>query len=329
MQVTILTEAELRRCVGMDQEALTAVAGAFTRLAAEKVTMPPIMRIDIPENSGEVDVKSAYLQGLESFAVKLSAGFFDNARLGLPSLSGMMILLSARTGIPEAVLLDNGYLTDVRTGLAGAVAARHLANQKIETVGIIGAGAQARYQVRALRLVRNFQRLVVWSRTAVKMQQYASEMAEALGVAVVQAPDAETVVRQSEVVITTTPAKTPYLQAAWLHPGLHITAMGADTEEKQELQPAVLAAADVLVCDRKSQAFRLGELHHGLEAGAIAQTDTIIELGEIAAGHRDGRRHESQITICDLTGTGAQDTAIAILAYQKARKAGLGLQIDA
>lgn len=328
MKITILTEAELRQCAGIDQEALAAVEDAFTRLADGKANMPPIMRIDIPENNGEVDIKSAYLQGLDSFAVKMSSGFFDNYKLGLPSLGGMMILLSAKIGFPEALLLDNGYLTDVRTGLAGAIAANYLAREQIETVGVIGAGAQARYQIRALKLVRDFDKLLIYSKTAERVEQYVNDMSRELGLEIVIANDAESVVTASDLVITTTPAKSPYLRAEWLHPGLHITAMGSDAEEKQELQAEALGRADILVCDRKSQAFRLGELHHALEAGVISADDNIIELGEITAGRQPGRQNEAQITICDLTGTGAQDTAIALLAYRQAQAAGLGMQIE-
>ena len=329
MKIAVLTEEEIRQVVGVDEEALAAVTDGFNRLAQGRAVMPPIMRVDIPENNGEVDVKSAYLQGLDSFAVKLSSGFFDNAKLGLPSLSGMMILLSTETGFPQAVLLDNGYLTDVRTGMAGALAARHLAREQIATVGVIGSGTQARYQIRSLQLVRAFERVLVYSINPDDDARYAEEMAPLLGVEVVPAGDAETVVRESDVVVTTTPARSPIVKAEWLHPGLHITAMGSDAETKQELEAAVLGRADVLVCDRKAQAFRLGELHHGLEAGAIAEDDPIVELGELTLADRSGRRALEQITVCDLTGTGAQDTAIARLAYLKARAAGLGLEIEA
>jgi len=328
MQITILTESEIRQCAEINNEALAVIEDAFTRLADGKANMPPIMRVDVPENNGEVDIKSAYLQGLDSFAVKMSSGFFDNYKLGLPSLGGMMILLSAKIGFPQALLLDNGYLTDVRTGAAGAVAAKYLARENIETVGVIGAGAQARYQIRALKLVRNFNKLLVYSKTPERLNQYVEEMGEELGIEISEMNDAESVVRGSDVVVTTTPAKSPIIQADWLHPGLHITAMGSDAEEKQELETAVIGKADVLVCDRKSQAFRLGELHHALDAGVISEEDAIIELGEIAARRSSGRQNDDQITICDLTGTGAQDTAIALLAYQKAQKAGLGMQIE-
>ncbi|MDX1688968.1 MAG: cyclodeaminase [Candidatus Promineifilaceae bacterium] len=329
MKITILTEEEIRQVVGVDDEALAAVTDAFNRLAQGKAVMPPIMRIDVPENNGEVDVKSAYLQGLDSFAVKMSSGFFDNPKMGLPSLSGMMILLSTETGFPQAVLLDNGYLTDVRTGMAGALAARHLAPEQIATVGVIGSGSQARYQIRSLQLVRDFERVLVYSINREDDERYAKEMAPLLGADVVPADDAETVVRESDVVVTTTPAKTPIVKAAWLHPGLHITAMGSDAEAKQELEAAVLGRADVVACDTKAQAFRLGELHHGLDEGVITEDDAITELGELTLADRSGRRALEQITVCDLTGTGAQDTAIARLAYLKARAAGLGLEVEA
>jgi len=329
MEVTILTEQQLRQVVELDDAALAAVADGFVRLARGQATMPPIMRVEIPENNGELDVKSAYLAGLDSFAVKLSSGFFENARLGLPSLSGMMVLLSSETGFPRAVLLDNGYLTDVRTALAGALAARHLAPAQVDTVGVIGSGAQARYQLRALQLVRSFQKVLVYSRDQANRERYAQEMAPLLDCVVHPVPDAETVVRESDLLVTTTPARRPVVQAAWLHPGLHITAMGADAEAKQELAVEVLAQAGLLVCDTRAQAFRLGELHHGLEAGVIDEESPILELGHLIAAGGSARRTPEQITVCDLTGTGAQDTAIARLAYERAQAAGLGTTIDA
>lgn len=329
MKITILTESEIRQCVRVDEEALTAVADAFTRLANNQAVMPPIMRVDVPENNGEVDIKSAYLKGLDSFAVKMSSGFFNNRQLGLPSLSGMMILLSSVTGFPQALLLDNGYLTDVRTGIAGAIAAQHLAPKQVTNAGVIGAGAQGRYQMRSLQLVRSFERLFVYDLDSEQVDKYVTEMSAELGVEVVNAGSVEAVVRQSDIVVTTTPAKSPYLKAEWLHPGMHITAMGSDAEEKNELSPEVLGRADLLVCDRKSQVFRLGEHHHALEAGVISEADPIVELGEITGGMQNGRTADNQITFCDLTGTGAQDTAIALLAYRKAQEKELGMRIDA
>jgi ectoine utilization protein EutC len=286
-----------------------------------------VIRIDIPQNRGEVDIKTAYVHGLDRFAIKVASGFLDNPSLGLPYGSGMMIVISARTGFLEAILLDNGYLTDLRTGLAGGIAAQYLARQPIETAGVVGSGMQARYQIRALRLARDFQRVLVYGRTPDHVRRYVQEMERELGVEVLAAGDPEEVVRRSDVVVTTTPSLEPYLKAEWLYPGLHITCVGADAEHKQEVFAEALGRANRLVCDRKLQCFRLGELHHALEAGVISQDDDITELGDLTAGRRPGRQSDQEITICDLTGIGVQDTAIALLAYERAVAKGLGVSI--
>ena len=327
MDVTILTERELRDCVALDGAAVDIVEQAFAALGRGGVVMPPIMRLDIPEHNGDVDAKTAYVPGLDSFAVKISPGFFDNPKLGLPSVTGMMVLFSARTGLVEAVLLDNGYLTDLRTAAAGAVAARHLAPGRCATVGVIGAGGQARLQIEALALVRAFERVLVWARDGGKAASYATEMGARLGVAVEAAATPEAVVRESAVVVTTTPSTVPLIEAAWLHPGLHITAMGSDAQHKNELAPGVLAGADRLVCDRRAQSIVLGEMHHAIDAGTIAADAPVTELGEIAAGAKAGRADDGQITVCDLTGTGVQDTAIAIHAHRVAAGRGYGAVI--
>lgn len=327
MTISILDEKDIRECVKMDREAKQAVAEGFTRLAEGRVTVPPIMRIDVPDNNGEVDVKTAYIHGLDSFAIKIAAGFHDNSLLGLPTGSGMMVLINAKTGQPMAVLLDNGYLTDVRTGLAGALASEYLAREYIQTAGVIGSGMQARYQIRALKLVRNFQRLLVYGISPKEVDQYVDDMTLELGIEVIKTDNAMKVIRQSDIVVTTTPSNDPYLKSEWLHPGLHITCMGSDAENKQELFADVFAQVDMIACDRKSQCFRLGELHHALEESVITPDTTIIELGELTSGQQTGRSDEDQITVCDLTGVGVQDTAIARLAYQRAFAKCLGSTI--
>ena len=325
--IMVLNENEIRDCVSLDMEALDEIAKGFTALAKGEVTLPPILRIDVTENHGEVDVKTAYIHGLDSFAIKMAAGFHDNPKLGYPTGSGMMILLSAKTGHPLAIFLDNGYLTDVRTGIAGAIAAKYLAPKEIKVAGVIGSGAQARFQIRALNLARKFSRLMVFGILDKEVDQYVKEMSLELGVDVIKTKDAETVVRESQIVVTTTPSKEPYLRAEWLHPGLHITCMGSDSGDKQEIFSDVFEKADRIVCDKKTQVFRLGELHHALKAGVILE-DEVIELGELTSGSVSGRETEDEITICDLTGVGVQDTQIARLAYRKANERGLGLKIE-
>ncbi|WP_127902832.1 cyclodeaminase [Solirhodobacter olei] len=308
--IRILTEAELRAATTLDLALVDAIEAAFAALSSGRVTQPPILSMALPEVHGEVDVKTAYIPGFEGFAIKVSPGFFDNPKLGLPSLNGLMILFSASTGLVEAVFLDNGYLTDLRTAAAGAVAARHLAPKEVETAGVIGTGTQARLQLQAAHLVRPFRRALVHGRDPAKAEACAADLARSLGIAAEAVADPAELVARAQLVVTTTPARQPVLMAGWLHPGLHITAMGSDQEGKNEIDPQALARADLYACDRVSQCETLGELRTALETG-LWTAPPPPEIGAIIAGSVAGRQAEDAITICDLTGTGAQDTAIA------------------
>lgn len=308
--IQIVTEAELRRLVALDLTTVDVIEAAFAALATGGVVMPPILSMDLPAAHGEVDVKTAYIPGFDGFAIKVSPGFFNNPHLGLPSLNGLMILFSAKTGLVQALYLDNGYLTDIRTAAAGAVAARHLAPQTVETAGVIGTGVQARLQMQAAHLVRPFRRLLVHGRDAAKARACADDLARLLGVEAEVADSAEALVRESQLVVTTTPARAPLIRAEWLHPGLHITAMGSDQSGKTEIDPRALVAADAYVCDRVAQAEVSGELEAALAAGLWTKGRP-AELGEVITGQRRGRESLQDVTICDLTGTGVQDTAIA------------------
>lgn len=325
-EVTVLTETDLRGLVTLGLPAIDVVERAFAALASGSVVMPPILSMAIPQANGEVDVKTAYIPGFEGFAIKVSPGFFDNPKIGLPSLNGLMILFSAKTGLVQALLLDNGYLTDVRTAAAGAVAARHLAPATVETAGVIGTGTQARLQMEAAHLVRPFRKVLVWGRDEEKARACAADLGAKLGIPAQAVADPARLVAESQLVVTTTPAEHPVVKAEWLHPGLHVTAMGSDQSGKNEIEPAALAAADLYVCDRVSQCELLGELRSAIVAGTW-QGGTPPELGEIVTGRKKGRVSDDQITICDLTGTGAQDTAIATFAVDAARRAGAGSTI--
>ena len=308
--IQIVTEAELRAAVGLDLTTIDIIEQAFAALAKGGVVMPPILSMDLHAANGEVDVKTAYIPGFDGFAIKVSPGFFDNPKLGLPSLNGLMILFSAKTGLVEALFLDNGYLTDIRTAAAGAVAARHLAPTHVETAGVIGTGVQARLQMQAAHLVRPFARVLVHGRDMDKARACAADLSRALGITAEAIADPAALVAESQLVVTTTPARTPVLKADRLHPGLHITAMGSDQTGKNEIEPAALMAADAYVCDRVSQCEVSGELEAALASG-IWTKGTPAELGEVIIGAKPGRTSPDAITICDLTGTGVQDTAIA------------------
>ncbi|MGP4688710.1 ectoine utilization protein EutC [Agrobacterium pusense] len=326
-RITILTEKDLRAIVKLDLSAVNCVEQALGALATKAVAMPPILRLDIPEFRGEVDVKTAYVPGFDGFAIKVSPGFFDNPRLGLPSLNGLMILFSARTGLVEALLLDNGYLTDVRTAAAGAVAARHMARKDASVATIFGAGMQARLQLEALTLVRPIKSVRIWARNHDKAEKLANDFTREHGIEVSAVADPQAAVRRADIIVTTTPAEKPILLADWLEEGQHLTAMGSDAEHKNEIDPAVFARVRY-VADRLTQTRILGELHHAIAAGYVERDQPFAELGEVIAGKSQGRLSNEDITFADLTGTGVQDTAIANLAFARAKDAGSGQIIE-
>ena len=174
----ILKNSEIKKYISIDKTIIPIIERAFIALSNKKAIMPPIMRLDIEENNGEVDVKTAYIKGYNNFAIKISPGFFNNYKLGLPSTSGMMNLFNSKTGLLESVLLDNGYLTNVRTAIAGAISIKYLSNKNITDVGIIGTGTQARMQLEALMLVRKPKIVRIWSRNKNNINSFIREMSK-------------------------------------------------------------------------------------------------------------------------------------------------------
>ena len=232
-----------------------------------------------------------------------------------------MVLFSSETGVVKSVLLDNGYLTEVRTAAAGAVAAKHLAREAIEMAGVLGTGGQARHQMEALHLVRPFKNLVVWGRNSENAKVCAEDIGAKLDVNVSVVDNPDDVALASDVLVTATPSAVPLITEEGLHPGLHITAMGSDAPYKTEIAADVTASVDRLVVDSLSQCIKQGELRT-VEAAGINYS--AVELGQVCNGSQSGRQNEDEITLCDLTGTGVQDTVIAVHAYQLATKAALG-----
>jgi ornithine cyclodeaminase len=312
--IPIVDEAALRarltpaRAVAVSREAFRADGEGRTHV-------PPVINLDVPEPRGEFHIKTALIDGVPFVAVKVASGFYDNPARGLPSGSGLMAVFDARTGLPAALLLDNGFLTDLRTGAAGAVAADVLAKADVGTVGVIGSGIQARLQVTCLRTVRTFDRVIAWSPTRARLETYCAEMTRA-GYHASAANSPEAVCHEADVLITTTPSREPIVRAAWLRPGQHVTAVGSDTPGKQELDAACLARADLVVVDRLTQCAAFGELAPAVRGGMYREDRVHAELGQIVAGRRPGRTRDDQITIADLTGVGFQDTAIAAAALE-------------
>lgn len=316
----IFEESTITSAISFDRESVRAIEDAFASLShGRPVVMPPIMQILVDDVNGQTCVKSAYTQGQPYYAVKLASIFGENVKQGLPNSSGLVIICNSRNGRAECILLDNGYLTALRTQAAGAVAAKHLSRTDARTVGMIGAGKQSRLQLEAVASVRDIEKAFVWSPFADERDLYAKEMSDYLGFEVIAVPTAEAAVRPADIIVTATPARAPIVKSEWLSHGQHITAMGADAPGKSELYPDVIAHATRYVCDRDEQCRSLSELSAAIAAGTIAADFPTVELGDVISGKKPGRTSSDDITIVDLVGLGVQDTAIAVLAWNKIR----------
>ncbi len=326
MEALILNEREIRSLVGPD-EARSAVRTAFVAVAEGRAILPAPLGLELPDVRGELHAKGAYINGLPYFSVKAVTGFYGNRELGLPVLGGLELVFDARTGSLHAILLDNGYLTDLRTGATGALAAETLAREDAETVAVLGAGGQARYQLDALTRVRPVRRLRAWSRTPSRTTEYAEEMRRRSGIDAVVCRDAREALDGADIVLTVTPATEPLVDASWLSPGMHITAVGSDFPSKQELAVGVLERADKYIADSVVRCIESGELHHAVETGVMTPDDVYAELAELVVGRKPGRESASEITVADLTGLGVEDAAIANACVSIAHERGIGGRI--
>ncbi len=291
---------------------VAAIERAFAAYSLGQAVVPPVGEMVFSNPPGDVHIKYGYMTSDEYYVIKIASGFYDNPALGLPSGNGLMLLFSRKTGEGLAVLLDEGYLTDIRTAAAGAVAARYLAPRAVERIGIIGSGTQARLQLRYLSDLTGCREVVVWGRTVEHVARYRDEMeAQGFGVEIAGSPGE--LASKCKVIVTTTPATEPLLGS--VREGTHITAVGSDSPGKQELDASILAGADIVVADSISQCLERGEISHAIRAGLIAE-DGVVELGRIIAGEVPGRTSIEQITVADLTGVAVQDIAITRAVYE-------------
>jgi ornithine cyclodeaminase len=319
----ILHEAEIRALLD-PASCIEAVERAFVAYVAGRAELPGVIHLDVPASRGEVHVKAGYVHGGTCWAVKVASGFPENPAVGLPANSGMVLAFDARTGVPAALMFDGGYITDLRTAAAGAVAVRHLARERIGAVGVVGAGAQARLQVQLLGHVRHFETLRIWGRRHGAAEQCLADLRAAgalpRGVRAETVQTAEAAVRDADLVYTVTPSRAPIVRAEWLGDGSLVVAVGSDGADKQELDVAVLARADRVVADSLAQCRRIGEIHHAIAAGVL-DAAAVTELGQVVSGAAPGRRSDAERIVCDLTGVGVQDVAAAAVVLERARAA--------
>ncbi len=289
--------------------AIAAVERGFQALARGEATLPDPLVFELPEIPAEVHVKGARVPGARHIVLKVATGFYRNRERGLPSGDGLFLLLDAETGVPDLLLEEHGYLTDLRTAAAIALTLKYLAPKDAREALLVGAGAVGRLAARAIVAERPVERLTIWNRTPERAAALAREMAAIVPTRVARALEPE--VRAHRLIVTCTATTTPLIRASWIARGTHVTSAGTGSPEKVELEPALLARADKLVVDRLSQAERYGNLHHALTAGVLTKSKVYAELGDVASGRLAGRTAPDEITVADLTGVGVQDAAIA------------------
>jgi ornithine cyclodeaminase/alanine dehydrogenase len=323
-EIIILSQQEVRSCLPMS-DAIKAVTDAYKAFAMGQVEMPPVVHLDVAKYRGEVDIKAGAAENFELIGMKIASGYYDNPKLGLPPGFAVIILLDLKTSLPLAIM-DGSYITAVRTGAAGAVAASVLARKDVRRVGVIGSGTQGRMQVLALNELYPLEQVKVFNINKTNSETYADEMSKRLNIEVQAVDTAKKAVSDVNVVVTAVPSKKAMVMDEWIEDGVHINAFGADGPGKQELDPKIMKRAKIVV-DSLKQCRVIGEIQHALAQGLIQETDIHAEIGEILLGNKVGRETEDEITLFDSTGLAVQDIAAANVVYQLAQQKGMGQRV--
>ena len=295
-------------------DVVTCIEEGFIAYSRNEVVVPPVGEMLFEDPRGEAHIKYGFIKNNDYFVVKIASGFYENFKFGLPTNSGLMLLFSQKTGELLAVLLDEGQLTAVRTAAAGAVVAKYMAPTTVHRIGIIGAGDQARRQLLMLGSVIACRDVTVWGVSQEEVDLYKQDM-ETLGYSVDTTLDPAVVAKTCNLIVTVTPARHPLLHNDKVRRGTHITAIGADTPEKQELDPKILARADIVVADSIEQCQSRGEIYQATKASLLEDTKP-IELGNLILNQQFGRSSDDQLTIADLTGVAVQDLQISKAVYK-------------
>jgi alanine dehydrogenase len=321
----LLSRRDVAALLSLD-ECIVAVEQAF-KSHAEGRSLPPGV-LGIHSRDGGFHIKAAGLElARPYFAAKVNGNFFRNKpRFGMPNIQGVIALCDAENGYLLAVM-DSIEITIIRTGAATGVAAKYLARPDASVATISGCGAQGRISLRALATVRRLERVYAFDTDHGQAERYADELSNELSVAVTAVRDFSASLGKSDICVTCTPSKQPYLNLSDVMPGVFIAAVGADNEEKQELDPRLIAASKVVV-DILDQCATIGDLKLALEQGLMTKADVHAELGEVIAGRKPGREKSEEIIVFDSTGTALQDVAAAAIVYEKALATDRGILLD-
>jgi len=293
---------------------IAAMKEGFIQYSNGNTVVPPVGELIFKDPPGDVHIKYGYIKDQDYYVIKIASGFYNNAQLGIPTGQGMMLLFDQKTGELVATLLDEGYLTNIRTVAAGALAALSFAPQQVKAVGIVGTGTIAKLQIQLLEQINFCDTIWLWGRDQAKVQQLISELGDDINIR--SAANCKELVQYTNVIITTTPSESPLFHADDVAAGTVIVAIGSDTHTKQELDSKILEKADLVIADSISQCKSRGEIHQALKAGVITE-DKVVELGNALQDHKWQRSSDEQIIVVDLTGVAVQDIMIASAVYSK------------
>lgn len=293
-------------------DVVAAMEEGFIQYSNGKTVVPPVGELLFEEPKGDAHIKYGYIKNDAYYVIKVASGFYDNVKLGIPSSQGLMLLFDQQTGVPKAVLLDEGYLTDIRTAAAGALSAKYFAPKNIKAIGIIGTGIQARLQLEYLQKNTPCDTIWIWGRTTTNAEKFANELSSEYTVHIAKTPTE--LAKHCNLIVTTTPSEQAILKAGDIQKGTHITAVGSDTHSKQELASTLVGIADIVIADSIPQSKSRGEIYRASQDGTITE-DRVIELGTAIQDTALQRTSDDQITVVDLTGVAVQDIMIATAVY--------------
>jgi len=285
---------------------LSEIESGFSAYSDGLVVVPPVGELSFQSPPGDVHIKYGYIKEDDIYVVKIASGFYENKLEGLPVGNGMMLVFSQKTGQPLAALQDECYLTDVRTAVAGAIAAKYLSPKNIDCIGIVGTGVQAKLQLQYLKKVTECNKVIVWGRSPESLSEYMKSMRD-YNYKIQATTNIDDITSQCQLIVTCTPSEKALIST--VSPGTHITAIGSDTTVKRELSSSVLLQADAVITDSKSQSRERGEIYQASKDGFSGKST--LELGNIITGAVKGRTSQDQITIADLTGVAVQDIQIS------------------
>lgn len=323
MQLTLIPEGVVRRVATLDL-AFDAVSDAMRSVASDEANILPVIFADGGHPGASFGVKSATHLAAGLLGLKVGSYFPHNRARGVPSHGSTTLLLDGETGLPRA-LVSAGYLNGLRTAAANAVAVEHLSRPDACVLGVLGAGHQAEFEIRAVCARRPIQTIRIWSRSEPSAQTLCEKLAD-LGIPAVAVPQRREAVTGSHIITTVTPAREALVCADWVDPGTHISAMGTDMQGKQELDPQ-LASGAALFADLPSQSARIGEFQHPVAASLISERD-ITAIGDVLLGRHSGRQDETQVTIFDSSGIAPQDLHAAAAVVRAANARGLAETLD-